>query len=269
MATTDGTPRRGPTGARAATRADPTTVPSAMRTKASVTENAGTRLAPVTSVVATMLAPTKIRKRSRGDCVRASAGTGPRSAACIRLVAGGGSRGHGGAAALLHDLHAHAGSDAVGAGVPAGTEAGRGLHEVRAPRLRHDAGLHLLVVGEERGLDDDLEDGPAAVAGLRNGGHVALAQPVVPGLEGADVEDHVHFAGALRDRARGLEGLDLGEGGAQGEAHDGADARLRSPQQRGAQRDPGGVHAHGREAVLACLRAELLDLGAGGVGLEQ
>src|SRR5258708_4815286 len=144
MATTEGTPSRGPTGARAATSAEPTTVPSAMRASTSAAEKAGTRLAPVTSVVATMLAPTKIRKRSSGDWVRASAGTGPRSAACIGLVAGGGPGGDGGAAALLDDLHTHARADAVRPRVEHGlgglevAHASRRLHaHVRADHAPH------------------------------------------------------------------------------------------------------------------------------------
>jgi hypothetical protein len=55
----------------------------------------------------------------------------------------------------------------------------------------------------------------------------------------------------------------------QGEADDRAHARFRSAQQVRAEGHPGRVHAHRREAVLACLRAELLDLRARGLRLEQ
>ncbi len=82
-ATTEGTPRRGPRGASAATSPEPRTVPPATRRSASLRPNAGTRVAPVWSVVATMFAPAKMRKRSTGDCVFSESGTGPRSAACI------------------------------------------------------------------------------------------------------------------------------------------------------------------------------------------
>ena len=119
-----------------------------------------------------MLAPAKIRKRSNGGLRALSGGTGPtlgrlaQSALSTRRDRGG-SRAP---LALLHDLHAHAGADAVrprlehglrglevahaarglhahvrpdhaaherdvGGGGAAGAEAGGGLHEVGARRL--------------------------------------------------------------------------------------------------------------------------------------
>ena len=68
-AITEGTRRRGPSGASAATSADPATLPAAISAIAVRRENDGTRLAPTWKVVATMLAPTKIRNRSAVDCV--------------------------------------------------------------------------------------------------------------------------------------------------------------------------------------------------------
>ena len=70
-------------------------------------------------------------------------------------------------------LHAHVRPDHaahegdVGGGRASGREAGGRLHEVRPGRLRQRAGGDLLVVGEERGFDDDLADRAALPAGAR------------------------------------------------------------------------------------------------------
>ena len=53
-------------------------------TRAVVRLKAGASAAPTCRVVATMLAPAKMRKRSKGDCVRSLGATGPMLAVCIR-----------------------------------------------------------------------------------------------------------------------------------------------------------------------------------------
>src|SRR5262249_11984825 len=66
-AITDGTRRRGPRGASAATSAAPATLPIAISDSRLASVNDAARLAPTWKVVATTLAPTKIRKRSSVD----------------------------------------------------------------------------------------------------------------------------------------------------------------------------------------------------------
>ena len=80
----DGTPSRGPSGANPATSADPRRLPAPISTRAVVRLKAGASAAPTCRVVATMLAPAKMRKRSKGDCVRSLGATGPMLAVCIR-----------------------------------------------------------------------------------------------------------------------------------------------------------------------------------------
>jgi hypothetical protein len=55
-------------------------LPSAMIVNAARIENDGARLASTWNVVASMSVPTKIRKRSKADCVCAAGGTGDISA---------------------------------------------------------------------------------------------------------------------------------------------------------------------------------------------
>ena len=62
--------------------AAPTMLPSPTAVSMRVTGSVAPSEAPTCSVVATMLAAAKSRNRSQPDWVRASTGTGERSAAC-------------------------------------------------------------------------------------------------------------------------------------------------------------------------------------------
>ncbi len=152
-------------------------------------------------------------------------------------------------------------------GRPAGGETGRGLDEVRARLLRELAGHDLLVVGEQAGLDNDLERGRGD--GVPDRPDVQLNQLDVARLEGTDVEDHVHLACALLDGELGLERLGLRRVRAQREPDDGADLDVRTGQHVRTELDPRRVDADAREAVLLGLGAELADLILRGVGLES
>src|SRR5262249_41792496 len=83
-AMTDGTRRREPIGASAATSVAPATLPTPINNIAARRLNDDARLAPTWNVVATTFAPTKIKNRSALDCVCASGRTGAISAAFTR-----------------------------------------------------------------------------------------------------------------------------------------------------------------------------------------
>ena len=89
------------------------------------------------------------------------------------------------------------------------------------------------------------------------------------GFEEADVEDHVDVVGAEFEDADGFVAFGGGEGGTQGEADDDAYGDAGAVEGGGGEGDPGGVDHGAGEAVLGGLVAELEDLGAGGVGLEE
>ncbi len=69
--------------------------------------------------------------------------------------------------------------------------------------------------------------------------------------------------------ADGLVALGGGQRGTEGEADDDADRDAGAGEGVGGGGDPGGVDHGAGEAVFGGLVAELEDLGAGGVGLEQ
>ena len=157
----------------------------------------------------------------------------------------------------------------VGRRRAAGPEPGRRLDVVGAGRLRQRARRHLLVVGQQRGLDDDLAQDVAVAARQHHGLDVAFDDAEVAGLQGADVDDGVDLAGAVEDRALRLVPLHVGGRRAQREADHRAHADAAAGEQPRAQGDPGRVHAHRREPELRRLAAEVLDVLTRGVGLEQ
>src|SRR5450759_583070 len=146
---------------------------------------------------------------------------------------------------------------------------GGGLDEVGLRLLRQAAGDDLLGVREEARLDDHLVRGPGLVAGIRDAGDVRANRVEHPALERSDVDDHVDLAGAVADGAPCLEGLDLARRGTEREADHRGDGNVRAAQVVGRPADPRRVDAHGREAMLLRLGAQLVDLGRRGVRPEQ
>ena len=163
---------------------------------------------------------------------------------------------------LAHQRDVEDGRTALG-------EAGRGLDEVGLGLLGEAAGDHLLLVGEEAGLDDDLAEGAGFVARLGDAGDVLANLGLHPALERADVDHHVDLASAVPDRPAGLEDLDLRRSGTEREADDRGDADVGVPQVVRGAADPRRVDADGREPEFGRLGAELVDVGDDGVGPQQ
>ncbi len=89
------------------------------------------------------------------------------------------------------------------------------------------------------------------------------------GFEEADVEDHIYVVGSVAEHADGFVAFGAGGDGAEGEADDAANGNAGSGKCGGGDGDPGGVDHGAGEAVFGGFVAELEDLGAGGVGLEE
>jgi hypothetical protein len=162
-------------------------------------------------------------------------------------------------------------TNVVGGSAPGG-EAGAGLEEVGAGGEGKLGGAKLLFEGEEAGFEDDFYDGAGGVGDLNDAVDVLANGLIVRGLRGfeqADVEDHVDVMGTVFEHVRGLFALGDGERCAEREADDDADGDAGALEGSGGERDPGGVDHGAGEAVLGGFVAELEDLGAGGVGLEE
>ncbi len=188
----------------------------------------------------------------------------------------GGGVGEGADAAGGFDAGAGSGysaeeGDVVGGG-SAGGEAGAGLEEVGSGGEGDLGGAEFFFEGEEAGFEDDFDDGALGVGEFDDAADVLADGFVVGGLAGfeeADVEDHVDVVCAVLEDANGFVALGGGEGGTQGEADDDADGDAGAVEGSGGEGDPGGVDHGAGEAVLGGLVAELEDLSAGGVGLEE
>jgi len=142
-------------------------------------------------------------------------------------------------------------------------EAGGGLDEVGPGGLGSAAGGDDLLISEGGGLDDDLEDG--APAGLAHAADVGLDGVDVTFLDEAEVDDHVDLLGALGQGVGGLGGFDGGGVGAGGEAADGGHVQVVGHVHR--QEARGDAHAVGVQ--VRSLGDERIDLGGGGLGLEE
>ena len=151
-------------------------------------------------------------------------------------------------------------------GRTAGGEAGRCLDEV-GTGLGHDvAHLDLLVVGQQAGLDDDLQH--LVAHSSLDGGNVIADVVVLLVLQPADVDDHIDLGRAVLDGSFSLKCLALGVHSAEGEADDTADRHAARHVLDGLL-DVAGVDADRRAVVGDGLIAEGPDLGPGCLRLEQ
>ena len=123
----------------------------------------------------------------------------------------------------------------------------------------------LLIVGQQAGFDDDLQE--LTLAGGLDGGDLIGDLGPLALLGPADVDDHVHFVGAVIHGIGGHEAL-CGSGGvAIGEADDGADGQAFAHIFLGLL-DEGGGDADGSGGVLHAVVANGLNLSPCG-GLRQ
>ncbi len=151
-----------------------------------------------------------------------------------------------------------------------GAEAGGCLDEIRARQLAQGAGHGLLVVVQQRRLQNHLDDGAGVVRHLHHLLDIQLHRFVIARAQRADVDHHVDFLRARRAAPRRSPPLSprcwWRPAGKPTTVHT---LTRRSGQFRAHQRHPVGIHADAGEAVLARLAADLDHVGARGVGLEN
>ena len=151
-------------------------------------------------------------------------------------------------------------------GRTAGREAGGGLDEVGTGLGHNVAHLDLLLLGQQAGLDNDLED--LIAHGSLDGGNVIADIVILFVLQPADVDDHIDLGRAVLNGGSGLKGLAGSVHGAQRETDHAAD-RYAARHILDRLLDIAGVDADGGAVVGNGLVTQGLDLGPGGLGLEQ
>ncbi len=146
------------------------------------------------------------------------------------------------------------------------------LKKVGSGGERELRGAKLLFKGEQAGLEDDLYDGSVAVCQLHYPANVLFDELVVGrrrAFEQADVENHVDVMSTLFDHSSGLVALGGGECGSEGKSDDDADGHSRALERGDGGLNPDGVDHRAGESMLGRLVAELKDLIAAGVGLQD
>ena len=151
----------------------------------------------------------------------------------------------------------------------AGAEPGRGLHEIGSGHLGQCARDPLLVIGQRRGLDDDLAERLLVPARHGDGLDVALDQGAVATLQRADVDHHVDLGGSVRECAARLVLFDVWRGRPERKPHDRADPDGATGQALAGASHPGGVQADRGEPMLHRLVAQHVDLSLGGIRAKQ
>ena len=147
-----------------------------------------------------------------------------------------------------------------------GGEAGAGLDVVRACLADDIAHLFLFLVGQQAGLDDDLQH--LVAHSSLDGGNVIADVVVLLVLQPADVDDHIDLGRAVLDGSFSLKRLAFGVHSAEGEANDAADRHAARHILDGLL-DVAGVDADRRAVVGDGLIAQGLDLRPGSLRLEQ
>ena len=153
----------------------------------------------------------------------------------------------------------------IGKGSAGGGEAGGGLDIVGAGVGHALAQGDLLLIGQQTGLDDDLQDAAHAMFLdlmdlLGDLGPLAFLGP-------ADVDDHIHFVSTVTDGIMGHEALGGGGGIAVGEADNGANSQLFAHIFLGLLHEGSG-DADGSGGILHTIVADGLDVSPGS-GLSQ
>ena len=149
-------------------------------------------------------------------------------------------------------------------GSPGGGESGGRFDVIRAALRHNPAQAHLLLLGEQTGLDDDLKHQAAARLLHRADFGKQVVPPTVLGP--ADVDHHVDLLGPVGYGVLGLKHLDGGGGVAVGETDHSTHRELVSQIIRGLFYIA-GRNTHAGAAISGPIVADLLDfLPGGGLG---
>ena len=144
----------------------------------------------------------------------------------------------------------------------------RGLDEVRPRLLREAAGRALLRVGQKAGLDDDLRQG-FSFCRSDDARNIRAHIVIVPVLQAADGDHHVHFLRAVRDCLLRLEYLHRRRRRTLRKANDRAGLDARAAQLRRYIGHPNRADADGGEMILFCLAEQLVDTGSRRIRFQQ
>ena len=129
---------------------------------------------------------------------------------------------------------------------------------MRAGGLGGQAGLSLFLIGQQAGLQDDL-DGTAGGC-LHHALDIPLHQRPVSGLGGAHMDDHIQLLSAHGGTAGRFGRLLLRGNGAQREPHHAAYLHAGALQPLRGQRDIHGVDADAGKVVRGGFGAQLFNL---------
>ena len=146
-------------------------------------------------------------------------------------------------------------------------EAGGGLHEIRARIDRDRTGVPFLIVRQQSGFEDDLEQCIVFVTRFRQQANLFVNRVSIPSAKSADVDHHVDLRRAGMNGVARLIGFHQFGSRAQGKSGDGADFYLRRLQLRRGEADPVRIDTNAEEAVLHRLLAQTGNIATCGVRL--
>jgi hypothetical protein len=148
-------------------------------------------------------------------------------------------------------------------------ESGRRLDEVGPGAFRGETSAHLLVIGQESRLDYDLADDVRFMSDFGDAAYILLDCTIVAALEGADVDNHINLASAIKNRTPRFVSLHIAKRCAEREADHCADWNARALQVARSRANPGRIYAHGGESEPRSFFAQVLDVVFGRLGLEE
>src|SRR6185503_18469938 len=141
--------------------------------------------------------------------------------------------------------------------------------EVRARVLSQSAGRDLLLISQQRSLEDHLGKASGFVSYTYHTLDIPCHKRVVGRLERADIYHHVQFASAVEDCPSRFECLDVRRVGAQRKAYDRADLHSASTQSARSFANPDRIYADRGESVSSSFFAQLEYLVTSRIGFEE
>ena len=101
---------------------------------------------------------------------------------------------------------------------------------------------------------------------LHDRANVMFNQTIVAALQRPDINNHVHFAGAVHDRPPRFVGLYISQRRAQRESNHRTDRHAAALQVAGTGAHPGGIYANRSKVIVGRLFAQMFDFSLRRVG---
>gem|GEM_PF-4564822 len=223
----------------------------------------GSSFAYLTAIASMVAAEGTAEQIAQFNSTGGAQAVSPQSQELFHILHGGDAAGSLDLAATVHALDHQFHIVEVGT---CGGETGAGLDVVGTGLADDVAHRFLFLIGQQAGLDDDLQD--LVAHSLLHGTDVLADGIVLLILQAADVDDHVHLRSAVFDGSLCLKGLAGGVHGTQREAHHAAH-RDAACHVLHSLLDVAGVDADGCGVVGNGFVTQGLDLGPGGLRLQQ